>query len=67
MLTVPVALLLTSVAVESAGIGYIVDLLANAVYAYDDIATRNGTLPPDRTLAGVNTQLAGPVRVFLME
>jgi hypothetical protein len=58
---------LTAIAVDSAGNGYIVDLTASRVYGYNAIATRNGTLPPDRTLAGANTQLASPIRVFLLE
>jgi hypothetical protein len=66
-LTVQGAAFLTAIAVDSAGVGYIVDNVANAVYSYDNIATRNGTLPPDRTLQGANTQLSGPIRVFLLE
>lgn len=57
---------LTAVAVDSNGVGYIVDRVANAVYSYDNIATRNGTIAPDRTLKGANTQLSGPIRVFLL-
>lgn len=66
-LVVTGAVNLTAVAVDSGGTGYIVDAGANAVYSYDNIATRNGTLAPDRTLQGANTQLATPIRVFLLE
>ena len=43
------------------------DVALNALYSYDDIATRNGTFAPDRTLTGANTQLVGPLRVYLTE
>ncbi len=66
-LTVSGGVNLTAVAVDSKGVGYIVDRTANAVYSYDSIATRNGTFVPDRTLKGSNTQLIGPIRVFLLE
>ena len=68
-LTVAGATTLTAIAVDSANNGYIVDNEAGtgAVYGYDNIATRNGVLPPDRTLTGGNTQLDGPIRVFLLE
>ena len=58
---------LTAIAVDAGGTGYIVDNAVNAVYAYDNIATRNGTLAPDRTIQGNQTQLAAPIRVFLLE
>jgi hypothetical protein len=66
-LTVTGAVNLTAIAVDQAGTGYIVDAGANAVYAYDDIATRNGALVPDRTIQGAQTQLNQPIRVFLVE
>lgn len=66
-LTVQGASFLTAIAVDSAGNGYIVDNVANAVYGYDNVANRNGTVAPDRTLAGDNTLLVGPIRVFLQE
>jgi hypothetical protein len=65
-LTVSGAGTLTAVAVDSNGVGYIVDSLANAVYSYDNIAARNGTFAPDRTLKGASTQLNKPIRVFLL-
>ncbi len=58
---------LTAIAVDQFGTAYIVDNPNNAVYSYDNITTRNGTLPPDRVLQGANTQLFGPIRVFLQE
>lgn len=66
-LSVQGGLSLGAIAVDSAGNGYITDSTANAVYGYNSIATRNGTLPPDRTLQGANTQLNGPIRLFLLE
>lgn len=66
-LTVTGAGQMFAVAVDAQGRGYLTDFTLNRVYSYDNIATRNGALPPDRTLAGANTQLNGPVRVFLIE
>jgi hypothetical protein len=66
-LTVVGAVNLTAIAVDSTGHGYIVDANNAAVYGYDGIATRNGAIVPDRTLKGINTQLAVPIRVFLHE
>lgn len=66
-LTVPPAVFLTAIAVDSAGTGYIVDATGNAVYSYDDMDTLNGAINPDRTITGANTQLATPIRVFLVE
>jgi sugar lactone lactonase YvrE len=60
---------LTSIAVDSAGRGYITEEapLPGRILSYDNIATRNGTLAPDRTITGTNTQLNAPIRVFLEE
>ena len=66
-LTVPGAVVLTAIAVDSAGNGYIVDQGAQAVYAYDKVATRNGTISPDRTLKGADTLLNNPYRAFVHE
>ena len=66
-LTVPPAVLLSAIAVDSNGTGYIVDNGADAVYSYDNIATLNGALNPDRTIQGDQTQMDGPIRVFLDE
>lgn len=66
-LTVAGATLLTAIAVDSQGTGYVVDFGDQAVYAYDGIGALNGTLAPDRTIQGANTQLIGPIRVFLAE
>lgn len=66
-LTVTGAVSLTAIAVDDSNTGYIVDNPASRVYAFDNIATRNGALTPDRTIAGANTQLAGPIRVFLQK
>jgi sugar lactone lactonase YvrE len=66
-LTVQGAVDLTAIAIDATNTGYIVDRGTNAVFAYDNIATRNGTFPPDRTISGSVTQLSGPIRVFLQE
>jgi len=66
-LEVPPAGNLTAIAVDSTGTGYIVDNANDAVFSYDNIATRNGAINPDRTIQGANTQLDGPIRVFLTE
>jgi hypothetical protein len=69
VLDVAGAVALRSIVVDAAGTGYITDAAAGtgAVYAYDNIATRNGALPPDRTISGANTQMSGPIRLFLLE
>lgn len=66
-LTVPPAGNLTAVTVDTTGTGYLVDSGNDAIYAYDNITTRNGALNPDRTIQGANTQLDTPIRVFLVE
>ena len=66
-LTVPGAVALSAIAVDEAGTAYIVDNGANAVFSYDDIDLLNGVIAPDRTIQGANTQLAAPIRVFLVE
>lgn len=66
-LTVPGAGVLTAIAVDSNDTGYIVDNALGAVYSYDNISTQNGTVAPTRTISGANTQLASPIRVFLLE
>jgi hypothetical protein len=69
-LTVLGAVQLNGVTVDGAGNGYISDPNAGpsgAIYGYDNIATRNGTIAPDRTLTGENTLLGGPAAVFLSQ
>ncbi len=58
---------LTAIAVDSGGTGYIADQVANAIFVYENIASRNGTYPPDRTIRGANTQLQGPAHLFVFE
>lgn len=67
ILTIPGAMQLNRVAVDSKGVGYITDFLKSTIYSYDNIATRNGTIAPDRTLQGSNTQLSRPDGMFLLE
>lgn len=69
-LTVTGATNLTAIAVDGNQTGYIVDSNApggGAIYAYNNINTRNGAFSPDRTIAGVATQLNVPIRVYLVE
>lgn len=63
-----IATSLTAIAVDSGGHGYVLDGGANsAVYVYDSIATRQGTLAPDRTITGQATRLVLPQRLFFWE
>ncbi|HUN80207.1 MAG TPA: hypothetical protein VMV81_01735, partial [Phycisphaerae bacterium] len=67
-LTVTGAVALGAVSVDKSNTGYIVEGGApGAIYVYDSINTRNGAFSPDREITGPNTQLAGPIRVFLLE
>jgi len=68
-LTVPGAgSVLTAIVVGSDGKGYIVDnVAAGRVLIYNNVATRNGTIAPDRTITGSNTKLTSPIRAFLLE
>jgi hypothetical protein len=69
-LTVTGAVSLTAIAVDGNQVGYIIDNAApggGAVYSYDAINTKNGAFAPDRIITGASTQLAGPIRVFLVE
>ncbi len=58
---------ISAIVVDFAGNGYIADSANNAIYGYNAIVTRSGLVPPDRTLQGANTGLAGPLRMFLHE
>jgi hypothetical protein len=58
---------LSAIIVDSAGNGYVADSADNAIYGYNAIVTRDGLVPPDRTLRGANTGLAGPLHMFLQE
>lgn len=66
-LTVPGGTDLTAIAVDSAGRGYLVNRATNTIFSYNDIATLNGTRSPDRTIAGTNTLLSAPIRLFLVQ
>ncbi len=66
-LQLPGVVFLTAIAVDAEGTAYIVDHGDNAVHSYDEIDSLNGTIAPDRTIQGLNTQLSGPIRVFLAE
>jgi sugar lactone lactonase YvrE len=69
-LTVTGAVSLTAIAVDKNQTGYLVDNAAaggGAVLVYDAINTRNGAFASDRSITGANTQLSGPIRVFLVQ
>jgi len=66
-LQVPQAVQLTAIVVDSNGTGYIADFGAGAVYVYDNVSTQSGAVNPDRIISGDQTQLSGPVRLFLVE
>lgn len=61
------AVAITAIAVDTNNTGYIVDNANNAVYSYNNIGTINGAVNPNRTIQGDQTQLFGPIRVFLDE
>ena len=58
---------LVSVAIDAAGVGYLVDVEADAIYAFDGFSAATGNRSPDRTISGDQTQLNRPVGVFLLE
>jgi hypothetical protein len=66
ILTIPGATSVAGMQVDSSGTGYITDSGRAAVYIYDNIVQRNGSLAPDRTLAGAKTQLASPWHMALI-
>lgn len=66
-LVAPAAVLTSAIVVDSQGTAYIVDNGTSAIYSYDDVASLNGALPPDRTISGVTTQLATPIRLYMLE
>ena len=41
--------------------------MADIIFIYDNIANRDGTIEPDRALQGPNTQMGGPISVFISE
>jgi len=59
--------MLTSMVVDSNGVGYIADYEDDAVYIFDNAATLNGVFTADRTLQGGNSSLNGPIRLFHYE
>ncbi len=67
-LTVNIALTnLQGIVVSKNGTGMVADRENGAIYSYDDIATKSGTLGPDRTLDGTDTQLRAPRQLWLVE
>jgi hypothetical protein len=55
----------TCITVDSRGRGYIGT--GRGVYCCDDIASLNGDFIPTRTIMGPSTQLAVPIRLYLLE
>jgi len=58
---------LEGVVVSSTGVGFVADRGNFAIYAFDDIVTRTGSLPPDRAIEGNLTELRSPRQMFLYE
>ena len=58
---------LVSVAIDAAGVGYVVDIEAGAIYVFDDFSAATGDRSPDRTLSGDQTQLDRPAGVFILD
>ena len=66
-LTVDGAGLLSAIALDGAGTGYVLDVDRDAVYSFDNIVTLVGTNLPDRTIEGDQTNLNRPAGLFLLE
>jgi PKD repeat protein len=66
-LTIPGVGTILGITVDSGNHGFISDFTANRIYGYDTISSRNGTVTPDRTITGANTQLANPCGLFVLE
>ena len=43
------------------------DTQENAIYMFDNLATRSGTQTPDRTIAGDETMLDGPFAISIFD
>lgn len=68
MLTVNIALAdIQGIVVTQDGTGLLADRGNHAIYSYDDIATRSGSVTPDRILDGFETRLRGPRQMWLVE
>ena len=59
--------MLTAIAVDSEGTGYVVELTAEVIYSYDDMGNIKGTFTPDRTIQSPQTLMDSQIRVFLEE
>lgn len=57
---------LTGVLVAPTGLGYLADDENHAIYTLDDIASQSGALAPHRALAGFETRLRNPRKMFLV-
>lgn len=56
---------LAALAIDSAGVGYIADSAANAIYIVDNVAAQNGLIAASRTIKGPNTSLSLPSSVVV--
>jgi hypothetical protein len=52
---------------DAAGVGYLVDGEADAIYAFDDFGAASGDRLPDRIVSGAQTQLIRPTGVFVLD
>lgn len=67
-LTVNVALAaIDGIVIHSDGTGFLADSSNDAIYVYEDIASRSGITSPDRTISGNDTELFSPRQMFLYE
>ncbi len=66
-LSIEGANVMTAMAVDRAGIGYLLDGGADAVYVFDDLSNRTGSSWPDRTITGPATGLQAPAGLFIRE
>lgn len=57
----------TDIVVDRQGIGYVIDAFSSVIRVIDNIATRSGTLTPDRTIQGPASQLDQPNSLFIWE
>ncbi len=66
-LTVSGTSVLSAIAIDAAGVGYLLDSNANAIYLFDDFATLTGERSPDRTISGDLTQLDRPTDLWIRD
>ncbi|MFO0838543.1 MAG: hypothetical protein U1D55_08430 [Phycisphaerae bacterium] len=66
-ITVQGAQELRGIALDAAGVGYLSDFSANAIYSVRDIAERNGTIAADGFVQGPSSELNGPWHLEVLQ